>query len=123
MATRLTKKEKGFADKYLETGNRTQAALDVYETTDYMTAANIGSENLKKPKVIAYLESKADRAAERIVELSEQEKMLPVALGASKDILDRAGYKPIEKSVVSNFNVDVELNARGRELLSRLLHR
>lgn len=120
MASKLTKKQKEFAQTYIETGNRTQSALKVYDTEDYMTAANIGSENLKKPKVIAYLESKADRAAERVVELSEQEEQLPVALGASKDILDRAGYKPTEKSLNLNMNIEVKPTERLKKIAEML---
>jgi len=100
MAEGLTKKQKEFADEYLETGNRTQSALNAYNTESYMTAANIGSENLNKPKIKEYLENNAEAAAIRIVELSKQDENLPVALSASKDIMDRAGYKPVEKQEV-----------------------
>jgi hypothetical protein len=34
---KLTKKQKAFADKYLETNNATQSALETYDTKDYMT--------------------------------------------------------------------------------------
>lgn len=52
MATKLTKKEKKFVATYAETGNGTQAALKVYDTTDINTAASIASENLRKPKIL-----------------------------------------------------------------------
>ena len=55
---KLYPKEKAFADKYIETGNGTQSALEVYDTDDYHTAGGIASENLKKPKIIDYIESK-----------------------------------------------------------------
>jgi phage terminase small subunit len=121
MAKRLTKKEKAFAKEYINTGNGTRSALKVYDTEDINTAAVIASENLSKPKVIAYLESRAERAAERIVELSEQDEMMPVALGASKDILDRAGYKPTEKTMSLNVNVNAEPNENLTELANALL--
>lgn len=117
----LTKKQRGFVKDYLETGNKTQAALNNYDTTSYGTAAVIGHENLKKPNVIAYLESKAERAAERVVELSEQEEQLPVALGASKDILDRAGYKPVEKSAHLSINIEVIPTEQDKELAIKLM--
>src|ERR1700722_18609235 len=95
---RLTKKQKGFADKFLETGKMGQSAFEVYDVKSMAVAAVIANENIKKPNVKEYLESQAESAAIRVKELSAQDKNLPVALGASKDILDRAGYKPVEKS-------------------------
>ncbi len=121
MANKITPKQKKFAQGYLETGNGTHAALEVYDTESENVAASIASENLRKPKVIAYLESKAERASERIVELSEQDEALPVALGASKDILDRAGFRPIEKSQNINLNLDANTTERTRELGSRIV--
>lgn len=93
----LTKKQKEFADEYLETGNGTKAALKAYDTKKEETAAVIASENLRKPKVQAYLEDKAERAAEVIFELLENAQNETVKLNAGKDILDRAGHKPTEK--------------------------
>lgn len=119
MARTLTPKQKKFAKHYLETGEKAKSALKAYDTEDIKVAAVIASENLNKPNVIAYLESKADRAAERIVELSEQDDVLPVALGASKDILDRSGFKPVERSV--NLTIDANSTERTREFAGRLI--
>lgn len=94
----LTKKQKAFADEYLETGNGTQAALKVYDTESVKTAATLASENIRKPKVQQYLEDKAERAAEVIFELLENAQNETVKLNAGKDILDRAGLKPTDKS-------------------------
>ena len=52
MATELTKKEQGFADTYLETGNGTQAALEHYDTENENVAASIASQNLRKLKIM-----------------------------------------------------------------------
>ena len=104
-----TPKQKKFVKEYIDTGNGTKSALKAYDTKNINAAAVIASENLRKPKVIEYLESKAGKAAERVVVLSEQEDNLPVALNASKDILDRAGFKPIEKSQSVNLNLNAEL--------------
>lgn len=56
MATNLTRKQRNFVNEVAITGNATQAALKVYDTDSYMTAANIASENLNKPKIINALE-------------------------------------------------------------------
>ena len=76
----LTKKQKAHADKYLETWNATQAALEVYDTTDYSTAWNIASDNLKKPKIRAYLEDKWEIAGKVIQTIMESGDQLLDAL-------------------------------------------
>lgn len=58
MATKLTKKQREFADKYIETGNGTNSVLGVYNTEDSRTAAVIAHENLTKPNVVNYIQSK-----------------------------------------------------------------
>jgi phage terminase small subunit len=55
---KLTRKQKIFADKYIETGNGTKSALEAYNTTDYDSANTIARENLQKPPIKAYLEDK-----------------------------------------------------------------
>jgi hypothetical protein len=44
----LTLKQRRFIKFYLKSGNGTEAALKAYDTTDRVTAATIGSENLRK---------------------------------------------------------------------------
>lgn len=112
----ITPKQKKFADEFLATGNQVQSALKAYNTDSYKTASVIGNENLAKPRVLRYLESKSEGAAIRVVELSEQDENLTVALGASKDILDRAGYKPVEKSVSLTVNVDTTMTEKEKAL-------
>lgn len=95
----LSTKQRKWADRKLKTGNGTKAALEVYDTKDYNTAAVISSENIKKPNVKAYLESKAERASEIVFDIAENGENDGVRLNASKDILDRAGYKAAEKHI------------------------
>lgn len=54
---KLSKKEREFTKEYAKTGNATKAALKVYNTDKEYVAANIGSENLRKPKIIDALSS------------------------------------------------------------------
>ena len=105
MAKNLTKKEKGFADDYLDTGNGTQSILKNYDTESERVASVMAVENLAKPKIQAYLENNAEGAISRVVELSKEAKNEQVKLNANKDILDRAGYKPAEKAININMNV------------------
>ena len=105
---KLSKKKKVFADTYIETGNGTQSALQAYDTSDPHTAAQIAYENLRKPDVREYIESHAPEAAARIVQLAINAENETVRLNANRDILDRAGYKPVEKSVSLNINTDTK---------------
>lgn len=98
----LTKKQKAFADDYLETGNGTKSALKTYDTDSENTAAMIASTNIRKPKIMEYLASKAESAASEIFKLSVGAKNETVKLNANKDILDRAGYKPIERQDITS---------------------
>lgn len=47
----FTIKQRRFIGRAIETGNPTQAALDVYDTTKRNVASAIASENLRKPNV------------------------------------------------------------------------
>jgi len=47
----LTLKQRKFTNKYLETGNTTEAAMQVYKPKKRATARAIGSENLTKPNI------------------------------------------------------------------------
>lgn len=53
MADKLTPKQKAFADAYIETGNASEAARRAGYKAE--TAGEMGSENLKKPHVSAYI--------------------------------------------------------------------
>ena len=51
-------------------------------------------------------------ASKRVLDLAQSAKSEYVQLEASKDILDRAGYKPVEKSmslVQGNISVSIDL--------------
>lgn len=107
---KLTKKQRDFIEEYIANKeNGTQAALKVYETNE-TTAASIAYENLRKPQIQAEIDARykdiqeqfqqnSQLALNRILELVTNASDEKVALAASKDILDRAGHKPVEKSV------------------------
>lgn len=115
---RLSKKEKGFADDYLETGNGVESALKNYDTEDYSSAGVIAHENLKKLKIQRYLADKAEDASSMVYKLSQNAENEAVRLNASKDILDRSGFKPVEKTV--NLNLEAEItNPKAVELAKK----
>ena len=118
--TKLTFKQKGFVRDYLETGNGVMSALKNYniKSKDKVNVANvIAVENLRKPTIKEALASHARDAESMIYKLSQTAEAEPVRLGASKDILDRAGFKPIEKteSVIVNVN-----NERIKQIANKL---
>ena len=106
MTDRLTPKQDKFIKKYLETGNGTRAALEVYDTDEYMTAASIASENLKKPQILAKLHAAQDLAQSTIVSLATGAENESVRLKAAQDIIDRTEGKATQK-VVSEEKSDV----------------
>lgn len=116
---RFSVKQKNFADRFLETGNGVQSILETYNTTDYKTAGVMACENLKKPIIIEYMNSKAMDAASVIVELSQHSDNDNVRLNASKDILDRSGFKPVEKT--QNINMNIQSNFKISEIEKKLI--
>lgn len=118
MSERLTKKEKGFANDFLDTGNGVQSALNNYDTESYSTAGVIAHENLKKPKIQAYLLDKAEVAVGIVFEIATAGENDNVKLSAAKDILDRAGFKPTEKSVNTSLNLNLNVNSDLENLIA-----
>ena len=54
---KLTYKQREFVARYFKNkGNGTKTALEVYDTKDYLTAAQIATENINKPQVINEME-------------------------------------------------------------------
>lgn len=114
---KLTKKEKGFADKYLDIGNGTQAVLQSpYNASNLNSAGVEAYRTLRKAKVQEYIESHAENAESMIYKLSQTGKQEPVRLGASKDIMDRAGFKPIERSESKAIRVNIDTKIENKEL-------
>lgn len=117
MATRLTKKEKGFAKDFMDTGNGTKAILNNYDTDNYDTASVMASQNLRKLRIQEYIATHAEEAESMIYKLSQTSEQDMVRLNASKDIMDRAGFKPTEKSETRNLNVEVKLENKDLEVI------
>ena len=115
----LRPKQKKFADEYLRTWNWTKSALATYNTTDYNTAHAIASENLQKPTIREYIESISADAMKRINKLSIEAKNENVRYTANKDIVDRAGYKPTEKTESKVVIEDKQLTPEQKILIAQ----
>ena len=118
---KLTKKQQGFVKDYIDTGNGTQSALNHYNIqgkNPEKIASVIGTQNLGKLSIQEAIESHAEKAESMIYNLSQNGEAETVRLNASKDIMDRAGYKAVDKSI--NLNIEAEItNPKARELAEK----
>ena len=106
---KLTKKQKDFADKYLETGNGTKAALEVYDTDDNNTAGVIGYENLRKPKIIAYTEEHVATAKSLLYELMNDKSVKPETRAQiASSLIDRIEGKAVQRNINANAETEKE---------------
>lgn len=92
---KLTKKQRGFVEDYIETENGTQSALKNYDTTDYKTASVIAAENLDKPSIQVAIEVKRKSLKQALIDKGITEDYLAekveVLLTASKETKDADG--------------------------------
>lgn len=101
----LTKKQAEFVAEYVENGhNGTQAALQVYDTTDENTAAVIASENLRKPKIESAIKSIAervnvDKVMQRLDEGLDAVKLVTTPTGSDVEIDFATRHKYIDASL------------------------
>lgn len=68
MARKITKKRKGFAKDYVETGNATEAAVRNFNVKDRDVARRVGSELLTFPDVIEEVDKVQKTIAESLTE-------------------------------------------------------
>lgn len=121
---KLTKKQKDFCDDYLIHWIGAKAAMKAYEIKSTknpnVTAANIASDNLGKANIQEYINGNAQKAASVIMELLVNKKTpAHVRLQASKDVLDRAWYKPIER--VQSLDINMNLEEMSAEDLLKII--
>lgn len=93
----LSPKEKGFVNDFIDTGNATEAAARNYNVANRNVAGVIGWENLRKPKIQAMIQDASEQAFSTVLALSQGAENEAVRLNASKDIMDRAGFKPVDR--------------------------
>lgn len=103
---KLTPKQKAFCDYYIQTGNASEAARKAGYSEK--TAPFIGAENLKKPKISAYI-------AERLAE-SDKKRI------ADADEVMRFYTSVMRGEVKDQFGLDVSVSDKikaGVELMKR----
>ena len=117
---KLTKKQKLLIDTIVATGCSVTKASKIAGYSDGESGRVTASKTLKLPHIQEYMQQRiresiglnATIASKKVLDLASTAKSEYVQLEASKDILDRAGYKPIDKAmhlVSGNINVSIDL--------------
>jgi len=117
---KLTKKQKLLIDTIVATGCSVTKASKIAGYSDGESGRVTASKTLRLPHIQEYMQQRvresiglnATIASKKVLDLASSAKSEYVQLEASKDILDRAGYKPIDKAmhlVSGNINVSIDL--------------
>ena len=117
---RLTKKQKTLVDTIVALGCSIKEASSKSGYAEGEAGRVTASKTLRLPHVQEYMQQRvresiglnATIASRKVLDLASSAKSEYVQLEASKDILDRAGYKPVEKSmslVQGNISVSIDL--------------
>ena len=117
---RITKRQRLLVDTIVANGCSIKEASVIAGYSKGDSGRVTASKTLRLPHIQEYMQQRiresiginATKASHKMLELSTSAKREYVQLEASKDILDRAGYKPVEKSmslVQGNINVSIDL--------------
>ena len=117
---RITKKQKLLIDTIVATGCSVKKASEIAGYAKGESGRVTASKTLRLPHIQEYMQQcirqsiglNATIASRKVLDLASSAKSEYVQLEASKDILDRAGYKPVEKSmslVQGNISVSIDL--------------
>ena len=118
---KLTKKQRVLIDTIVATGCSVTKASKIAGYSDGDSGRVTASKTLRLPHVQEYMQQcirqsiglNATIASRRVLDLASSAKSEYVQLEASKDILDRAGYKPVDKAmhlVQGNISVNIDLS-------------
>ena len=118
---RITKKQKLLIDTIVATGCSVTKASKVAGYSDGESGRVTASKTLRLPHIQEYMQQRiresiglnATIASKKVLDLASSAKSEYVQLEASKDILDRAGYKPIDKAmhlVSGGIDVTIDLS-------------
>ncbi len=89
--SKLTMKQKAFADYYIETGNATEAALRAGYSKK--TSYSIGNENLKKPEVLSYIDERMQEIEDN--RIAKGDEVLKYLTGVMRgEVKDQFGLDP-----------------------------
>ena len=118
---RITKKQKLLVDTIVANGCSVKKASEIAGYAKGESGRVTASKTLRLPHIQEYMQQRiresiglnATIASKKVLDLASSAKSEYVQLEASKDILDRAGYKPIDKAmhlVSGNIEVSIDLS-------------
>lgn len=111
---RLTHRQRRFVQALTETNDTRESALLANYASE-ATGATLVRSNRDIRAILAF---QAQGAVDRIETLSINAENEGVRLNANKDIMDRAGYKPIEQ--VQNTTINLEVRQPNTEELETI---
>lgn len=108
---KLTVKQQKFADEYIISGNATQAA----ELAGYAkrSAHSIGAENLQKPAIASYIESRLKEISDG--KIADQQEILEYLTATMR------GEETESVATAKGIYTDVEVGAKDRVKAAELL--
>lgn len=87
---KLSKKQNGFVEEYVRTGNGVQSALNNYGTEDYNSANQIAIENLQKPTIQNAIKSIVDRIPDELLYKTHIEGLKAKRIELAQEVPDHA---------------------------------
>jgi len=123
----MTEKQDKFIETYVLTGNATKAAIAAGYSEKTAKSKGYQLKNQLYPEIQKEVQKAiADKIPASLMwltDLAENAESESVRLGAIKDILDRAGLKPVDKVETTNIDqMSKEEIIRELEALERLKH-
>ena len=118
---RITKKQKLLVDTIVANGCSIKKASEIAGYAKGEAGRVTASKTLRLPHIQEYMQQRvresiglnATIASRKVLDLATNAKSEYVQLESAKDILDRAGYKPVDKSmsiVTGGINVSIDLS-------------
>ena len=118
---KLTKKQSSLVDTLVATGCTLREAAEEAGYANGESGRVTASKTIRLPHVQSYMMQRVNEqlgmnatvAAARVMNLATGARSEYVQLEASKDILDRAGFKPIDRSqvqVAGDIRVSIDLS-------------
>lgn len=121
----LRGKQKKFADEYLLSWNAADAARKAGYSED--SAASIGSENLRKPHIAAYIRARA-QARDAVTVAAEEELMAFLSSVVRGNVMDQFGLEPTladrlraAENLMKRYSVGDDKEANALTKLDKLL--
>lgn len=108
---KLTVKQQKFADEYIISGNATQAAINAGYAK--RSAHSIGAENLQKPAIFSYIESRRKKISDG--KIADQREILEYLTGLMR------GEETEPVATAKGIFPDVEVGAKDRVKAAELL--